>query len=55
MTMWSNPLHVDAFPAVRRMEAEVVRMCISMFNGDAECCGTVRFHSIKSTYPLKND
>lgn len=40
MTLWSNPLHVDAFPAVRRMEAEVVRMCLTMFNGDSESCGT---------------
>ena len=23
------------------MEAEVVRMCINMFNGDENCCGTV--------------
>ncbi|KAH9281325.1 Sphingosine-1-phosphate lyase 1 [Echinococcus granulosus] len=41
MTLWSNPLHVDAFPAVRRMEAEVVRMCLTMFNGDSESCGTM--------------
>uniref|UniRef100_A0A5K3FX38 Aspartate aminotransferase family protein n=1 Tax=Mesocestoides corti TaxID=53468 RepID=A0A5K3FX38_MESCO len=41
MTLWSNPLHMDAFPAVRRMEAEVVRMCLTMFNGDADSCGTM--------------
>ncbi|VUZ43357.1 unnamed protein product [Hymenolepis diminuta] len=39
--LWSNPLHVDAFPAVRRMEAEVVKMCIDLFHGDSECCGTM--------------
>lgn len=39
--LWSNPLHVDAFPAVRRMEAEVVSMCIDLFHGDSECCGTM--------------
>ena len=27
---------------VRKMEAEVVRMCINMFNGNEDCCGTVR-------------
>ncbi|KAL5964194.1 Sphingosine-1-phosphate lyase 1, partial [Taenia solium] len=41
MALWSNPLHVDAFPAIRRMEAEVVRMCLTMFNGDSESCGTM--------------
>ncbi|KIP04601.1 hypothetical protein PHLGIDRAFT_129375 [Phlebiopsis gigantea 11061_1 CR5-6] len=28
----SNPLHPDVFPAVRKMEAEVVAMCLRMFN-----------------------
>ncbi|KAI5116500.1 hypothetical protein M0805_009925 [Coniferiporia weirii] len=28
----SNPLHPDAFPAVRKMEAEVVAMCLRMYN-----------------------
>ena len=28
----SNPLHPDVFPAVRRMEAEVVAMCLRMYN-----------------------
>lgn len=28
----SNPLHPDAFPAVRQMEAEVVSMCLRMYN-----------------------
>lgn len=44
MTLWSNPLHVDAFPVVRRMEAEVVRMCLTMFSGDSESCGTVSLY-----------
>ncbi|KAM3173588.1 hypothetical protein ACTXT7_012225 [Hymenolepis weldensis] len=39
--LWSNPLHFDAFPAVRRMESEVVKMCIDLFHGDSECCGTM--------------
>ena len=28
----SNPLHPDAFPAVRKMEAEVVAMCLRMYS-----------------------
>ncbi|KAF5890422.1 sphingosine-1-phosphate lyase 1-like, partial [Clarias magur] len=38
---WSNPLHPDIFPGVRKMEAEVVRMACSLFNGGPESCGTV--------------
>ncbi|KAL4241054.1 Sphingosine-1-phosphate lyase 1 [Mactra antiquata] len=38
---WTNPLHPDLFPDIRKMEAEVVRMCCSMFNGDENTCGTV--------------
>lgn len=41
MFAWSNPLHPDVFPDVRKMEAEVVRMCCSMFNGDKNTCGTM--------------
>jgi glutamate/tyrosine decarboxylase-like PLP-dependent enzyme len=26
----SNPLHPDVFPGVRKMEAEVVRMCLDL-------------------------
>ena len=32
MAAWTNPLHPDAFPGVRKMEAEIVRMCCDMFN-----------------------
>ncbi|KAM7538691.1 hypothetical protein Aperf_G00000052387 [Anoplocephala perfoliata] len=39
--LWSNPLHVDAFPSIRRMEAEVVRMCLDLFHGDSQSCGTM--------------
>lgn len=28
----SNPLHPDAFPTVRKMEAEIVAMCLRMYN-----------------------
>ncbi|KAI0302679.1 PLP-dependent transferase [Russula brevipes] len=29
----SNPLHPDIFPAIRKMEAEIVSMCLRMYNG----------------------
>ncbi|XP_033835845.1 sphingosine-1-phosphate lyase 1 [Periophthalmus magnuspinnatus] len=38
---WSNPLHPDIFPGVRKMEAEVVRMSCSLFHGGPNSCGTV--------------
>lgn len=37
----SNPLHADVFPFVRKMECEVVRMTVSLFQGDETCCGTM--------------
>ncbi|XP_061175676.1 sphingosine-1-phosphate lyase 1-like [Saccostrea echinata] len=41
MFAWTNPLHADIFPDIRKMEAEVVRMCCTMFNGDKDSCGTM--------------
>lgn len=38
---YANPLHPDVFPAVRKMEAEVVRMVCNLYNGGADSCGTV--------------
>ena len=38
---WSNPLHADVFPDVRKMEAEVVRWVLNLFNGDEKTCGTM--------------
>ncbi|XP_022112100.1 sphingosine-1-phosphate lyase 1-like [Acanthaster planci] len=38
---WSNPLHPDVFPSVRRMEGEVVAMCLSMFSGGPDSCGAM--------------
>lgn len=38
---WANPLHFDIFPDVRKMEAEVVQMCVNMYNGDSNCCGVM--------------
>ena len=58
-TAYANPLNPDAFPGVRKMEAEVVRMCCNLFNGDPETsCGTVkyigRFYS-KFSHSFKSD
>ena len=39
--LWSNPMHADVFPEVRKMEAEVVRMTCNLFHGDENTCGTV--------------
>ena len=41
MAAWSNPLHPDSFPGLRKMEAEVVRMACNLFHGDKESCGCV--------------
>ena len=38
---WTNPLHADVFPDVRKMEAEVVRMTCNMFHGGPDSCGCV--------------
>ncbi|KAG7164660.1 Sphingosine-1-phosphate lyase-like [Homarus americanus] len=38
---FSNPLHADIFPGVRKMEAEIVRMTISLFHGTDEQCGCI--------------
>ena len=41
MTAWTNPLHPGTFPGIRKMEAEIVRMCCNMFNGSSESCGSM--------------
>lgn len=41
MAAWTNPLHPDAFPGLRQMEMEVVRMVCDMFQGDPDSCGCV--------------
>eukprot|EP00996_Jenningsia_fusiforme_P004203 NODE_5011_length_731_cov_15.300587_g4653_i0.p1 GENE.NODE_5011_length_731_cov_15.300587_g4653_i0~~NODE_5011_length_731_cov_15.300587_g4653_i0.p1 ORF type:complete len:223 (-),score=48.50 NODE_5011_length_731_cov_15.300587_g4653_i0:3-671(-) len=38
---WSNPLHFEVFAGIKKMESEVVAMGVSMFNGDAKCCGSM--------------
>lgn len=40
-TAYTNPLHPDVFPGIRKMEAEVVRMCCTLFNGSDKTCGTM--------------
>jgi len=35
----SNPIHADVFPAVRKMEAEIVAMVLSMFNAPDHAAG----------------
>ena len=35
----SNPIHPDVFPGVRKMEAEVVAMVLSMFNAPSGAAG----------------
>ena len=39
--MSENGLSPMAFPSLRRFEAEVLRICAGLFNGDAEVCGTM--------------
>ena len=38
---YTNPLHVDVFPGICKMEAEVIRMTATLFNGGAKACGTM--------------
>jgi sphinganine-1-phosphate aldolase len=37
----SNPLHPEIFPAVRKMEAEVVAMVLKLFHAPEAAVGTV--------------
>lgn len=37
----TNPLHFDIFDGVCQMEAEVVQMCISMYQGGDSECGII--------------
>ena len=38
---WTNPLHTDLFPQIKKMEAEVVSMAVKIFNGGKDACGTM--------------
>lgn len=37
----SNPLHPEVFPAVRKMEAEIVAMCLKMYRGPEGSAGAM--------------
>lgn len=37
----TNPLHPDVFPAVRKMEGEIIRWTADMMNGDSNVCGSL--------------
>jgi len=37
----SNPLHPDVFPAIRKMEAEIVAMCLKMYRGPEGSAGAM--------------
>lgn len=37
--VWSNPLHLDVFPQISKMEAEVVQWTVNLFNGSKDACG----------------
>eukprot|EP00095_Tigriopus_kingsejongensis_P003316 maker-scaffold612_size124412-snap-gene-0.23 protein:Tk03316 transcript:maker-scaffold612_size124412-snap-gene-0.23-mRNA-1 annotation:"sphingosine-1-phosphate lyase 1-like isoform x2" len=41
LTAFANPLNPDAFPGIRKFEAEVVRMTLDLFHGDDDACGTM--------------
>lgn len=43
-TSYTNPLHPDVFPGLCKMEAEVIRICVNLFHGDDNCCGSVCLH-----------
>jgi len=39
---WTNPLHADVFPGLRKIESEIVAMVVNMFNGTPlGACGTL--------------
>ncbi|KAL1132007.1 hypothetical protein AAG570_011617 [Ranatra chinensis] len=41
LASYTNPLHVDIFPGICKMEAEVVKIAANLFNGSQEACGTL--------------
>ncbi|KAE9418524.1 hypothetical protein Angca_004288, partial [Angiostrongylus cantonensis] len=38
---YSNPLHMDVFPGVRKMEAETIRMVLNLYNAPPESSGSL--------------
>lgn len=47
---WSNPLHPDIFPGLRKMEAEVVRIACTLFHGGPNSCGAVSGLSLTASW-----
>nr|XP_002127038.1 sphingosine-1-phosphate lyase 1 [Ciona intestinalis] len=46
---WSNPLHPEVFPGLRKMEAEIVRISCELFNGNPQTsCGSVTIGGTES-------
>ena len=41
MTAYTNPLHAEVFPEIRKMEAEIIRITLNLYNGSSESVGTV--------------
>ena len=39
--LWTNPLHPNVFPYIRKMEGEVVQWCCDLFHGGEKSCGTM--------------
>ena len=40
-TAYSNPLHADVFPGIRKMESEIVAMCLKLFQSGPNGVGSV--------------
>ena len=49
----SNPLHPDVFPGIRKMEAEIVSICLNLFNGP-NGAGTSKYLPLHPVAPLTN-
>nr|AOO86838.1 sphingosine 1 phosphate lyase [Laodelphax striatellus] len=41
VSSYTNPLHIDVFPGVCKMEAEVIKICTKLFHGGPNACGSV--------------
>ena len=37
----SNPLHIFEFPQIPQFEAEIIRMCLDLYNGPKDSCGVI--------------
>lgn len=48
--LFTNPLHSETFPVVRRMEAEVIKMVAHMLHGDDRVCGMMTTGGTESIF-----